>query len=242
MVDGSANNLHVLSAAISTLMHDNNQNGLVRQARNRTRKHGLQNSIHEQPISSIDDGTHAISTLIPASSSNSVHIEQPMEQEHQLLSDAMVHKTAETLSMLSDERDLLANFVRAARNLEVALVGRAEIHGLITLLDPSIDQARLAIAPVYPKLLLSAIDRRNIAASSATIALSDAFQVSLRVKEIGRSNNLASQSSEQGRLPSDEELPQWISNDVNLSNLSMDANDKHCSLDDSVFCAIEQLS
>ena len=68
------------------------------------------------------------------------------------------------------------------------------------------------------------------------------FKFHVASKKFGRSNNLASQSSEQGRLPSDEELPQWVSNDVNLSNLSMDTNVKHCKLYDSVFCAIEQLS
>ena len=57
-------------------------------------------------------------------------------QEHQILPDAMVRKTAETLSMSSDERDLLANFVCTARNLEVALVARAEMHGLMNLFNP----------------------------------------------------------------------------------------------------------
>ena len=93
----------------------------------------------------------------------------------------------------------ITSWARAARKihhflkkLEKELVSRAEFHAAITLVELSIVQGDQATALIHLKLLPSAIDRRNIVASSASIGLPDAFQVARREKEIGRINQSAS--------------------------------------------------
>ena len=108
---------------------------------------------------------------------DSVMVHTSTDEQHKSLSNLMAEMTADALSMTVHERRLLDASIKAAWYLDKAMVVRAETHGTLSSPDPSILHARQAIASVNSKLILPAIDRINLAASSASIALSDAFSV-----------------------------------------------------------------
>ena len=242
--DDGSNNLHVLTEAISSMMNNPSSSDAQPSLRNTPQdaRNLMQNRPPQIPV---NDGNASFCNTVPDSSRHTRNIftvEERITEEHRMLSESMVEMLAKTLTMTAQERQLLRDFIDAARHLDEAFIGRAETHGILTLLDPSIVDGRQAIAPVHSKILLPAIDRRNIVASSASLALSDCFLVARRVKEIGRSMNASSNAEKDTKFPSDERFPSWLSTDVLPTNRTDDTSVKHVRLNDAVMRGIHQLS
>ena len=109
-------------------------------------------------------------------------------KEHETLVDAICNKVLDTLSLGDAEFRILEKFIAASKDLSTALGNRSEVYSLIAIENSSLALEHLVVAPIYSKLLLKAIDTRNIASDSACAALSDAFHLSRRVTEIVRTN------------------------------------------------------
>lgn len=167
-------------------------------------------------------------------------VDENLIDDHNRLSYAMVEMISKTLSMTTSERILLDDFILAARNLDLVLDGRAQTHGILTLLDPSIAHGRQAVAPVHSKELLPAIDRRNFAVSSASVALADLFLVACSAKQIGRSKTPSSTVEHASTFPSDERLPSWLNNNAVSIDETQDMSVKHLKHNDAVMRGINQ--
>ena len=155
-------------------------------------------------------------------------------EKHNLLSDSIVETISKTISMTIPEQKILDDFITAARNLDYTLYIRAQTHRIITLLDPSIVHGKLSVAPVHSKELLPAIDRRNIGASSVSIAFSDLFLVARRVRQIGRSTSQSSNNYDSRSFPSDARIPSWFNNNSISSYEIINTTAKHLVLNDSL--------
>ena len=145
--DGS-NNLHVLTAAISTMMKNNESSANTSQGTDHVSDNphtmDVNNGIHVQ-----SSNTLGASPLVG---------DEVVIEEHNRLPDSMVEMRSKTISMTIPERKILDDFITARRNLDHALDGTAQTHGILTLLDPPIVHGRQAVAPFHSKELLLAID------------------------------------------------------------------------------------
>lgn len=169
-----------------------------------------------------------------------IHITNPEAATHDRLVAAMCNKLQETLSMNEREVAVLERFIEVAKEMTIIFQERAEIHCFLSLLDPAIVQGRQTIAPIYSKLFLRAIDRRNMAADSTSHAMSDLFSIAKEVIKIGELGHPMNSTLPTTQFPRSLALPRWLSGlqqnaGPDLQNIS------HIVLEEANLIAIERL-
>lgn len=162
-------------------------------------------------------------------------------EEHEILVRAMCNKVSQTLSLTSRQREVFQKYIQVSKELSTALQGKAELHSLLTLDDPSIVRGRQAIAPIYSELFLRAVDRRNIASDSASHALSDVFHIARRALQMQNDGFSQISTLPRAPFPQNVTLPSWITSNNNEEEYNESGSIRHLRLDGDTLVEIEAL-
>lgn len=148
--------------------------------------------------------------------------------------DAMKRKLMDTLGLEPSEEVMMNRLVSNACELDEVLVGRAEIHVIITTTEGSHNDM---VAPIVSKLLLTALDRRRATAAFSSQSVADAFSVAKRSLHV-------TNAGINGRRPKCPKMsaPTWSTTRTSFEPQQDSGNLRHLTIDEDILTTIEKLN